>query len=309
MYFIFVHPAIIYYHTVSYSFLAQRDGGTALFYVVLSVLLWAVIWCAGLYLIYKHSFVARRNMRYLMQHGKRIEAEIIEVHKLKPAYRSTEYKALVLEARNLQGEQIWHKMQINDSMPQRRRFETGKRVYLRVDPRFEKYPYIVQEGAYGKINYLLFLLWIVFGFGVFAYYLYAYTTENNGYGWRFLTPGHPLISCAGMIFLFAGIIYLIRRFISRNSGKNRESLMVKFNGVKTMARVVKVSGTGTYINNQPQVEFNITFTDRSGTIRNLTIKKIVPLVQMNTVNVAEKEIFYLPGNPSVAFFAEDIHDF
>ncbi|MBC9797536.1 hypothetical protein [Sinomicrobium weinanense] len=308
LYFIFAHPAIIYYNTASDAFLAQRDGKAALAYLALSVLMWGFILFVLLRLIYKNSFLAKKNIRDLMHEGVRMEAEIIEVKKLKPVHPSAERKALVLELQNLEGEKVWHKMEVNDTRPRQNRFVAGKHIFLRVDRKFKKRPYVVLDGTKSRINYKFFVLWLLFAAGLGWYYTYAYTTENKGYGWRFLSLDHPLISSAGMLLLFAGIFYLvIVKVIFKNVPVGKEALRLKFTGSRTMAKISDVSETGTYINNQPEVRFTVRFADKNGQEHKVVIKRIVPLTEIGRVNLKEKEIFYLPGEPHTIAFAQDVN--
>lgn len=310
LYFIFVHPAIIYYSTVHYSDLANRSGITAICYMILSITLWTGIFLLALYMIYKYSFQAQRNIGYISKYGKKISAEIIESKTLGSISGKFERRSVIMEFDNLRGTTVWHTMEINDSKPAQKRFETGNTIYLWVDETFRKQPYIVLDGIQTRINYRLYVAWLMFAVLVTGYFLYAYSLENHGYGWRFLEIGHPLIVSPFVIY---GIILLIWLIFFKLLGKGggfiagKDLLRLKFAGLKTMAKIFKTEQTGTYINENPQFRFTLEYADSSGKIHQVTLTRIVLLIKLQTIQQKEREIFYLPEDPENIAFAEDIN--
>ncbi|MDR6515369.1 hypothetical protein [Chryseobacterium camelliae] len=310
LYFIFVHPAIIYYSTVHYSDLANRSSSTAIFYLILSITLWTGIFLLALYMIYKYSFQAQRNIGYISKHGKKISAEIIESKTLGSISSKFERRSVIMEFDNLRGTTVWHTMEINDSKPAQKRFETGNTIYLWVDETFRKLPYIVLDGIQTRINYRLYVAWLMFAVLVTGYFLYAYSLENHRYGWRFMEIGHPLIVSPFVIY---GIILLIWLIFFKLLGKGggfiagKDLLRLKFAGLKTMAKIVKTEQTGTYINENPQFRFTLEYADSSGKIHQVTLTRIVPLIKLQTIQQKEREIFYLQEDPENIAFAEDIN--
>ncbi|WP_295203834.1 hypothetical protein [uncultured Chryseobacterium sp.] len=310
LYFIFVHPAIIYYSTVNYSDLADRSGRTAIFYLILSITLWTGIFLLALYMTYKYSFQAQRNISYISRHGKKVSADIIESKTLGPISGKFARKSVIMEFDNLRGTTVWHQMEINDSKPAQKRFETGKTICLWVDETFRKHPYIVLDGIQTRINYGLYIVWLLFAVLVTTYYLYAYAFENHGYGWRFLEIEHPLIVSPFVIYGIILLIWLVFfKLIGRGGGiiASKDSLRLKLTGLKTMAKIVKTEQTGTYINENPKFRFTIEYTDSSGKIHQVTLTRIVPLIELHTIQRKEREIFYLPEDPENIAFAEDIN--
>ncbi|WP_292010115.1 hypothetical protein [Chryseobacterium sp.] len=302
-YFIFIHPAIIYYNTVHYSSLPFKDGKVALVYLGLSFILWAFSFGYSFYLMYRSGFMTKRNINYIMNHGTRISAVIKEIKNQK-MIRNFEFKELILELDNLSHETILYTMPVNDSKPQEKRFTAGKIIYLRVDPEFKKRPYVTLENIQSKINFLLYIVWGLLLVGVIYYYFYSYIHENYGYGWRFLALDHPLI-LSPIIFLFFGIIYIfIQRLFNKLSPKDH--IKLQFKGIRATAKINDASQTGTYINKQPQVKFIIEFTDRQGKLHQTSIKKIVSLMDIGQINqLKERDILYLPDNPEVFDFLDE----
>lgn len=258
----------------------------------------------------KYSLVTQTNLAKINRDGTRLSAQIIDVRKLKVAGKTFDAKTLYLEFKNLQNETVLQKMDINDSRPMENRYEVGNTVYLKVDETFKRSPYFILEGIQSRIKLLPFIIWVILLLGVLYYYDYSYNLENAGYGWRFLTIGHPLISTAGFMIFYTGIFYLIFRFfIFKKFNIGKESIILKFKGKKTIAKIINAEQTGTFINEQPEVKFDIEFRDASGNVYNETIRKIVLLTDIAFVKTrAEREVFYDPNNPQNVMFEEDINE-
>lgn len=308
LYFIFGHPAIIYYNIRSTDNLASQDGKLTLFYLGLSFVLWFLVLAVSLYFIYRNSFIAQKNVQELLRNGIPASATIIESKKLKSYNKSYELKELVLELKNLQGEKIRHKMQVNDSRPQERRYEAGNHVNLRIDKDFEKSPFIILQDTQTKINFQLYVIWVLFAAAVIYYYVYSYNLESLGYGWRFLVFWHPLIISPLAIFLFGSIFYfIIFKLMGKLTFTGKDAMKIKFCGIRTTAKILSTSQTGVSINDQPEVKFELEFTDKKGITRHAVLKKIVPLIHLSSVNTRSKEIFYLPENPEKVAFSDDLN--
>ena len=73
---------------------------------------------------------------------------------------------------------------------------------------------------------------------------------------------------------------------------------LKYRGIGVEARVLKVRQTGTYLNEQPQVEFQLRFTDVAGQPQRAVIRRYVPLLDLATIPRETMQIIYDPGNPS-----------
>ncbi|WP_374163717.1 hypothetical protein [Arcticibacter sp. MXS-1] len=309
LYFIFAHPAIIYYHTdYSRGNLVEVNPSIAFFYLGLSVLLWGVVFLFTFFLLIKNSFVARGRMEKLMLEGKRLNARIVGVKPEGKQAPNETSRLLTLEFENLEGETVRHDLQVQDSESDEGRYATGKTVYLRLDESLKKAPYVVLEGSVGKVRPWYFLIWTLFLAAVLYYYNFSYDLENAGYGWRFMTLGHPLIVSPGCIVFFTAIVYLFLRFLifpKMNIG--RGTYVLKFKGRRARAKVTNVTQTGTYINEQPEVKFDVEF-EAGGQVRRSTITKIVPLVDIGLVKTeSEKTVFYDPKEQTNVLFEEDVN--
>jgi len=207
----------------------------------------------------------------------------------------------------LEGETIRHTMSFTDSKPHENRYQVGKVLYLRVDEDFKHKPYVALEESFSRINGWVFLLWAAFLGAVLYYFQFSYTLESAGYGWRFLTFWHPLIIVPLCALFFPGVIFAFLKFlIFKKMNIGKEATVLKFKGKKTLAKILDAQQTGTQINDQPEVRFNIQYTNQHGQAVVTKITKIVSLIDVGSVKaVHEKEIFYDPNNPKNVAFVED----
>src|SRR5690606_6751385 len=91
---------------------------------------------------------------------------------------------------------------------------------------------------------------------VAGYYVFSYYYEGNGTGWRFLTFWHPLVLCPVILHVYrGGLSALLKMFV----GDPEDLLRLKYYGRKATAQVLSASQTGTYVNTQPQVWFELEY--------------------------------------------------
>lgn len=309
LYFIFVHPAIIYYNSeYPHRYLDQVNPSEALIYLGISLLLWAFILCVLFVIIFKYTIQTKGNIAKINQKGKRLEARIVQASRSVVFKQNEAIKSLVLALHNLEGESIRHTLEVRDTKPNERRFEEGKRIHLRVDSTFTQRPYVIVEGTKGKVNGWFFIGWLLFLVGITYYYVFSYQLENQGYGWRFLTLSHPLLSSAGFLILFTGIIYVIVKFLFlRKMNIGTSSLALKFRGKRANGTILSVQQTGTYINEQPEVKFDVEYTDDQGLTHQVVVKKIVSLLEVGSVKTQTNcLLFYDPKEPQKVQFESDL---
>lgn len=300
LYFVFVHPAIIYYSGAGRS---QNTYDLTFFY--LSIGLWTLIFLISGYLIYRITFQMKSKLEYLLNSGQRIPAEIVRSKLLKSTKKEWEKRELLLTLKNLKGEDINHKLQILDSKPWQKRYEKGNRVYFRINPELKSSPALVLEGIQPKIQYIFFVVWFLFLLGVIGYYLYVYQWEGNHDNWNFMGPWHPILISAYCVLGFTLLFYLFfARFVL--GIPNRKQIQLKFKGRKTLAQIVNIAETGTRINNQPLVKFELEFTDHLGRLRHAEIRKVVSVVNLAAANQSYKTLFYLEEDPTKIAFEEDL---
>lgn len=101
--------------------------------------------------------------------------------------------------------------------------------------------------------------------------------------------------------------YLLRFILKKLTGLGDNSVLIKFKGIKTQAKLISVSQTGTYINEQPMMRFELEYTDNKHHIHRNSLKKVVGLLELDVTKQAQIEIFYLPENPNEIAFADDLN--
>lgn len=299
MYFVFVHPAIIYYADTNRAVYPEPT----FFYA--SIAIWSVIFIAILILIYNISFVKKKHMENVLQSGIRLEGKIVTSTIKKITSKNMEQRDLIIELPNLKGEMIQHRLIVLDSKPWEKRYEKGNKVIMRVDPQLNKTPVIVLEGMKTKINYTLYIVWLLFLIGIIAYYYFVFQIEGQGKDWTFFGPWHPIIISSYCLLGFTGIFYyIINRFFIRISGKKK--IQLKFNGRKAEAKILSMNETGTRINHQPVIRFELEFKDHLGRTMQAEVKKVVSLVKLATAKEESKIIFYLEESPQTIALEDEL---
>jgi hypothetical protein len=112
--------------------------------------------------------------------------------------------------------------------------------------------------------------------------------EGDSKHWNFLSIFHPLVISPAFIHLFKSFFF---------GSISRKSLRVKYYGIRTTAKTIEVSQTGTQINDQPVVKFVLEYTDSSGKSRIGSLTKIVSLLDLASVKQPTMDIFYEKDNP------------
>ncbi len=312
LYFIIAHPAIMYDNNYSPSFLEQQNPTHALIYLSITVIGWFGILAYGWMLLYKYTFGIRNGIRQIIETGQLVNAKILNVKTKKSAIKEFEDKEVEVSFHNFSNTPIVYTLILTDTKPHLKRYEEGKTLKLRVDRELKYQPYVIVDDTEVKIKYpkviLLFGLWALALLSIVGYFIYAYTSGNQGYGWRFLTWQHPLILSLIMIIgLWLIYHFLIDKLIlSKIVGvRGPKARKLLFHGVQATAMVLQVNQTGTYINEQPQVQFDMTFVDKSGLKHQVSIKRIISLINPPAQR-GTKSIFYLPDSPTTVAFQDDL---
>lgn len=312
LFFAIPFPMIIYYSTNSddINSLRDRDPWLSLGIVAASILLWLIVLVVFYQKWVLNVFTSKKNIEYLKKEGEPREARILAVSKLSNEGAKMDTYELGLSFKNLVGTEIVQKAGVSDSKPFERRYEVGKKVMLLIDKEMKRIPYFIFSGTVAEINKTIVLWrtlgWLALVAMVLGYYIYAYQSESHGMGWRFMSFGHPLIICP-LILLFYRI--LVDLIVNKLGGDYKDNTpLIKFKGLKTNARVISASQTGTYINEQPMIRFELEYTDEKQQKHNGNIKKIVNLLDLNSIKVEYMEIFYLKSDPKRIAFASDLNE-
>lgn len=311
LFFAIPFPMLIYYavqdesnRTVAY----YEDPVTALTILGLSIVLWAVLFTGYFHNWILNVFIAKRNIEQIKIEGVNRRAEILSAVKNLNTNSKTDSYDLKIAFRNLADTTIVQNTSVTDAKPYERRFEKGKSIDILIDKNMKRIPYFIFANSETRINRtvvgLRVLGWLTFLALVTGYYIYAYLSESQGTGWRFLSFGHPVIVCPIILFVYRFLARLIQKYIGRISEKMR----IKFKGMRTTATLIKAAQTGTYINEQPMVRFDLEYRDQKGIQHKNSIKRIVGLLDLDMTKQLHLDIFYLPEAPSVIAFADDLDD-
>jgi hypothetical protein len=313
LFFAIPFPMIMYYSINSefdISTLKDKSPWLALSFVLLSIMLWLILLIGYFNKWIVQIFITKRNLEKIKNNGVQREAKIISAVKTsKPNSKYHTYD-LGLLFKNLADTEITHRTTITDAKPHERRFEAGKKIGLLLNRDLKQRPYFIISTTTATVNPLGFILrisgWVILTAVVIGYYIFSYQTESYGMGWRFMSIGHPLIICPASLLLER---YFIQFILKKFSGlSNNDSVLIKFKGIKTQARLIKVSQTGTYINEQPMMHFELEYTDSKHHVHKNSLKKVVGLLDLDITKQEFIEIFYLPENPTKIAFASDLNN-
>lgn len=306
-------PMILYYSINSeYDSAGLKDNNPwlALTILALSVIAWLMLLAGYFRKWVLLIFVAKRNMEQIKNNGVHREAKILNSAALtspEPGYKSY---ALKLSFKNLVGTEIVQEISVNDGKPHERRYEVGKRVDLLIDEEMKRMPYFIlatAEASIKKMRLALIILgWLILFAVVIGYYIFSYQYESHGMGWRFMSFGHPLLICSVVLLFYR----LLARFVfNKIAGTSADdAVLIKFKGIKTTAKLINASQTGTYINEQPMIRFLLEYTDNQHQVHRESLKKIVDLLDLNSTKQEHIDVFYLKENPKRIAFASDLNE-
>ena len=311
LFFTIPFPMLIYYSVNSefdVTTLKDKNPWLALAIVSISIILWLIVLIGYFHKWILQIFISKRNIEKLKSGGVSREAKILSAVKTsKPNEKFNTYE-LELSFKNLADTEITSKTVITDAKPHQRRFEAGKKLSLILDRDAKEAPHFIIANTEVGLNIariaFIVLGWLVFVAGVIGYYIYSYRIESYGIGWRFISFGHPMIVCPMVLLFFR---YLLKFIYSKLTVLNGSSSMIKFKGIKTWAKLVKVSQTGTYINDQPEILFQLEYTDNKHHVHCNSLKKVIRLLELDITKQEKIEIFYLPENPNKIAFASDLN--
>lgn len=311
LFFAIPFPMFLYYSIKSDNIpnLMDTDPWFALGLVAVSILLWIIL-LMGYYRkwVLRH-FSIKRNIEKLKTTGEAREAKIIEATKISKAGAAYDTYELMLQFKNLTGSEIRQKTAVNDSKPYERRYEVGKTVGILLDKEVNKIPYFIfattEVSIKKSIITLINLGWLAFACMVAGYFVYSYQSESEGMGWRFMSLGHPLLICPAVLLFYRFIATFI---FTKFTGKPHELFLIKFKGTQVTSRLIKASQTGTYINEQPMINFELEFTDQYNHKYKANVKKIVDLLDLDITKQEHISIFYLKENPEKIAFEKDLNE-
>jgi len=311
LFFAIPFPMLLYYNIKRDNMpnLIESDPWFSLILVALSILLWMVL-LTGYYRKWVlRNFAVKRNIEQLKTTGVPREAKILEAVKILKHHSGYDTYSLKIRFKNLVDTEIIQKTTINDAKPYERRYEAGKSVGILIDPEIKRIPCFIFATTDVRIRKTVIAFtsfaWLMLLALVVAYFGYAYQTESEGMGWRFMSLGHPLLICPLVLLFFRFLIMLIG---GKLSGKPGKQFQLKFKGIETRAKLIKASETGTYINEQPMIDFELEFLDNHRQKHVVHLRKVIGILQLDMTKQEYLSIFYLKDNPQKIAFAQDLNE-
>ena len=305
-------PMILYY-PIYYGGGGLRHVSTlsspywALAYLAVSLVLWSWLLIRYFRLWILRPIHEERALRQLVREGIPREAEVVASRTLEKKVQGFPEIQVVLEFENISGTSIRETVPIVDMRPELRRFAVGQRVRLRLSKQLSKPPLIAfvdSEFSQDKLRWGATILgWLLSVGVVVAYYVLSYQYEQQGTGWRFLTFFHPLLICP---LALLGLRWLMEGGLGKFFLGSDEALRLKYEGYRAEARLLGAEQTGTYINEQPQVRFELEYKDSKGKTHRANFKKVVDLLDMAITRAETIPIFYLADQPQKVAFATDL---
>jgi hypothetical protein len=248
-----------------------------------------------------------RALRQLAREGIPREAEVVASKTSGKKVLGFPEIQVTLRFENVSGTPIRETVPVVDMRPELKRFAVGQRVRLRLSKKLAKAPLIAfvdSEFEKDSLRWWLAILgWLLLVGIVAAYYVLSYRYEHQGTGWRFLTFFHPLLICP---LALLGLRWLMGGGLGKFFLGSDEALRLKYEGYRAEARLLGAEQTGTYINEQPQVRFELEYHDRQGKTHQASFKKVVDLLNMAITQAETIPIFYLADQPQKIAFAADI---
>jgi len=311
LFFAIPFPMLLYYNIKEENMPNLMDSNPwySLAFLALSILFWAVLLIGSYRKWVVRSFLIKRNIEKLKTTGEPREAKILKSDKISQPGATYDTYELTLQFKNLVGSTITQKTIVNDAKPYERRYEAGKTTGILLDKQVSEYPYFIFATTEVKMRKTIIIManlgWLTLASIVVGYYIYSYHLESMGAGWRFMCIGHPLLTCAFTLLLYHVFLTFILNKFNGNPGK---LFLVKFKGTQVKARLVKAYQTGTYINEQPMINFELEFTDQFNQKHRANIKKIVDLLDLDRTRQEYVSIFYLKDDPQQVAFEKDLNE-
>lgn len=293
-------PMVIYYASNSDAEAPEEITNYTYISIGIGALAWVLL--LGFYArFYVNTlFTAKSEILKTASEGTTLIAKI--THKVQEGMmRDMAVLQLRLAFTNFSGTPVEVDLQLMDSRPEEKRYEIGNIMELSVNMK-KKGGQIVPKGITVTRNmpmlYLYTFIFLVL-IGVAVYYPLV---ED----WRHFVLPHPWI-LVPLINIGAAIVigFLLKLIMNAGGGGNNSVQMVVY-GLRTTGNILSYKQTGMYINEQPQVAFNLEFTDQQGKQHSMVMKKIVSLLDVHKLQNGPVEIMYLPEDPGAIIFYEDL---
>lgn len=303
-----VLPTFLYYNTGGMEAPPEESATMAFIYLGLGIVIWlaVIVWYSRFFI--KLVFADKQRLEKTAKEGITITAKITGKKQV-GTLRDTTVLDLKLAFNNLAGTAVEIPYQLNDSKPYENRFEVGKTIEMRASLDEQNSIFVPKTMQAIRNKDTVFLYSFIFLFllaAAIAYPIFSYQLESQENGWRFLKLYHPWIMVPLINLGIGAFMWFILKFIGKASGNTEQPLRMVLYGLKTTGTILNYSQTGLSINDQPQVQFEIEYTDQQGFKQTTLYKKLVSLLEIHKIPSGSKEIMYLPTQPQNIVFYEDL---
>jgi hypothetical protein len=303
-----VLPTVLYYTNDGMESPPEESATMAFIYLGLGIIVWlaVILWYSRFFV--KLVFTDKQRLEKTATEGITIVAKITGKTQV-GTERDTVVLNLKLAFNNLAGTAVEIPYQLNDGKPYENRFEVGNTIEMRASLDGGNSIFVPKTMQVLRNKGFVFFYSFIFLFllmAAFVYPIFSYQLESQGSGWRFLKLLHPWIMVPLINFAVGAFIWFILSFIGKASGNSAHPLRMVLYGVKTTGTILNYSQTGMYINEQPQVQFEIEYTDQQGIKRTTLYKKIVSLLDIHKIATGSKEIMYEDTPSQNIVFYEDL---
>lgn len=297
LFFALPFPCILYFGADGSIPHAVRSAPwLALALLATSLTPWLTLLYAFLHYLMLAPLRAIHRVRDILAHGEPRNARVEHAEQTGVHVRGFAQWKLQLSFDNLSGTPITDPLVLVDSKPHLQRFAVGKELEARISRSPGVFPNLVLAGAAPEVDVASLCRRAAAGLLGVAVVVMAYVLcwrlQNEGQGWTFLSLGHPLLVCPLVLCAYVGGLRLLGRALQMDA--RGEAL--KYRGVGVRADVLAVRQTGTYINEQPQLEFQLQFTDRDGAVHQVSVRRIVSLLDLATVPRDAVTLLYDPDD-------------
>ncbi|KAB7528624.1 hypothetical protein F8C76_12240 [Flagellimonas olearia] len=287
---------------MTYTFITLAFVGLILFY-------WLYVLVSNCFRTHFSLFNAQKNGLVPV-----MQATILSTKTLKPGKHPWLEIQIVLE--NFVGHTIHRTIRFRDNQPQLERFVPDKVIHVGLDltkrPHDPVLPMYIKQPT--SMVFVLFCSLLTIGYIAGCYFLVGEALSRiyllpKTYERVFATSA---VWQLGLAFVVVSIVlrWLLTRmglFVKESTKLQNWDLFYK--GLGTTAIVKEYRDTGILINENPKVEFLYTFMDYSGQIVKGKDQKVVEKLKTAKLSMmSDKEIMYLPDDPSISRMLENLGD-
>lgn len=270
----------------------------------------AILWLAQTYAISKFITIPRKQAKQhkrVQGSGKTVQAEVLDWD-YDGMIEDEPSKKILVSFINLVGSQVKTFVHLVDTKEHEKRFESGKEITIKLNQNGFEPPLTLGKGEYETPPRPWIWFWLIFNiFYMIAFFLVSYYVQSDGFGWRFLNLFSPWL-WAPILGIFI-ISFLLKSIGSQDTitefyqlksvHSDKEIGELLLYGKTTEGEIINYYQTGMYINEQPQVRFDVHFLNDQGDLLSKRFKQIIPLTALHELKKGDAEVIYLPRDTDI----------